>query len=116
MHGERLGSTRYATMMTGAGFTVEIGFDRLRIWLADQRRIKKVKTSDLESVSIQPNGHTKLALRLQKDFVIPTSHKEAVQLVNALDSVIAERRAVDLRRRLAGVRARREKSKGEGIG
>ena len=94
-----LESTGYATTITGAAFTVEITFSRLRIWLADYKRLKTVKSSSLESVRIQPNGYTKLILQLKADLVIPTSHGEAVQLAGALNSLISEKRAVEIRRK-----------------
>jgi len=99
MHGELLESTGYATTITGAAFTVEITFNMLRIWLADYKRLKAVKSSSLESVRIQPNGFTKLILQLKADIVIPTSHGEAVQLARALNSLISEKRAVEIRRK-----------------
>ena len=96
-----LESTGYATTITGAAFTVEITFSRLRIWLADYKRLKTVKSSSLESVRIQPNGYTKLILQLKGDLIIPTSHGEAVQLARALNSLISEKRAVEIRRKQA---------------
>jgi hypothetical protein len=93
-----LESTGYATTITGMAFTAEITFNRLRIWLADYKRLKTVNSSSLESVRIQPNGYTKLILQLKADLVIPTSHGEAVQLARALNSLISEKRAVETRR------------------
>lgn len=96
-----LESTGYATTITGAAFTAEITFSRLRIRLADYKRLKIVKSSSLESVRIQPNGYTKLILQLRGDLIIPTSHGEAVQLARALNSLISEKRAVEVRRKNA---------------
>ena len=98
-----LESTGYATTITGAAFTAEITFNRIRIWLADYKSLRIVKSSILESVSIQPNGYTKLILQFNADLVIPTSHGEAVQLARALNSLISEKRAVEIRRKQAAV-------------
>jgi len=96
-----LESTGYATTITGAAFTAEITFKRIRIWLADYKSLRIVKSSSIMSVRIQPNGFTKLILQLKADIVIPTSHGEAVQLARALNSLISEKRAVEIRRKNA---------------
>jgi hypothetical protein len=92
-----LESTGYATTITGAAFTAEITFKRIRIWLADYKSLRIVKSSSLESVRIQPNGYTKLILQFNADLVIATSHGEAVQLAKALNALISERQAVETR-------------------
>ncbi len=100
--GEELSrSTGYHKAIDGVAFRAEIRFESVRFWLPDQRRVRVVRTSNLESVGIQPNGHTKLVLRLQKDLIIPTTSREAVQLANALDVLLGEWRAVELRREQA---------------
>src|SRR3972149_7622464 len=91
--------SQYPSRITGAAFNAEIGFYRSKFWLADEGKRRLVRTSDLRSVRIQPNGYTKLVLRLRKDLLIPTSHSEAIQLVKALNALLSERRAVEQRNR-----------------
>lgn len=101
MSEELFRSTGYATTIAGAAFRVEITFKMLRFWLPDQRRVRSVRTSNLQSVGIEPNGYTKLVLKLQGDITIPTSHEEAARLVKVLNALLAEKRAVEVRRKQA---------------
>lgn len=94
--------------ITGAAFTAEIGSRRIRFWLAYESRKRTIEVSDLRSVRIQPNGYTKLVLRLRKDLLVPTSHHEATQLVKTLNALLSERRATAQRRREAGREYRRK--------
>ncbi len=98
----------YPSKIAGAAFTAEIGFRRIKFWLTDQDRRRLVNVSNLQSVAVEPNGYTKLVLRLQKDVLIPTTRTEALGLVEALNALLSERRAADQRGREAGREARRK--------
>ncbi len=108
MENETAGLPDYPSKIAGAAFTAEIGFRRIKFWLADQDRRRLVNVSNLQSVVVEPNGYTKLVLRLQKDVVIPTTSTEALGLVKALNPLLSERRAADQRDREAGREARRK--------
>lgn len=93
--------SEYPLRISGAAFSADISFYRVKFWLADEGKRRIVRTSDLCSVRIQPNGYTKLILQLRKDLLIPTSHTEAVQLVKALNALLSEWSAVEQRREQA---------------
>ena len=111
MSEELFRSTGYATTIAGAAFRAEITFKMLRFWLPDQRRVRSVRTTDLQSVGIETNGYTKLVLKLQRDIMIPTSHEEAAGLVKVLDALLAEKRAVEVRRKQAAEAFQRSRTR-----
>jgi len=83
----------------GAAFSAELRFTRLKFWLLDEGKTKSVRTSDVQSVAIQPNGYIKIVVRYGKDLTIPTSSSEAVQLVKAVNALISEITSVELRKK-----------------
>jgi len=91
------GSWGYPREVEGSSFRVELGFHKLRVWLSGDDTPKVVKTEELQSAESQPDGSTKFAIRFKRDLIIPTSADESLQLVNAINALIDERRATELR-------------------
>ncbi len=102
-------SFAYPRSVTGAAFRAEIGFKRLRFWLPAEGERRTVNTSSVESVQVEPNGYTKIVVRLGKDLVIPSSQQESTQLVRALNAVISEVRAAKMMRERQAAAEMREK-------
>jgi hypothetical protein len=87
----------YPREVEGSSFRVELGFHKLRVWLSGDDTPKVVKTEELQSAESRPDGSTKFAIRFKRDLIIPTSADESLKLVNAINALIDERRATELR-------------------
>jgi len=87
----------YRREVEGSLFRVELGFNELHVWLSGEEKPRVIKTGELQSAITQPDGSTKLAIHLKKDLVIPTSADESLKLVDALNALLNERKAVELR-------------------
>ena len=87
----------------GAFFTAEIGHEK--IVFTFRRGVKterhEVGPADIQSVSIEPDGSTKLSIKLHRDLNVPSTQAESMTLKNVLDRVLEEVKAVELRRKEA---------------
>ncbi len=100
-----------AGTITGVSFTAEIGFEQIVFTFpndAVETERHAVKPEDIQSISIEPDGSTRLAIRFHRDLMIPTSKDESAKLQIALERVLGEVKAVELRRIEAGREARVE--------
>jgi len=76
---------------------VQLGFNELRVWLSGEEKPRIIKTEELQSAKSQADGSTKLAIRWKKDLVVFTSADESLKLVDALNALLNERKAVEIR-------------------
>ena len=95
--------------VTGALFTAEIGFKRIvfsfrKDGVEDERHT--VSPEEIQSVNIEPDWTTRVAIRLHRDLIVPSSKDESAELQLALERVLGEVKAVELRRIEAGKEAR----------
>ncbi len=99
-----------AGRIAGVFFTAEIGFKQIVFTFREdgaetERHV--VKPEDIQSVSVEPDGSTKLAIRLHRDLTVPTTLDESSELEIALERVLEEVKAVELRKIEAGREARK---------
>lgn len=80
--------------LDGSTVKAELKFDQLKVWFLSEGTRKTVRTDRILSVTIEPNGYTKLNLAFRKDILLPTSQGEAVQLVKELNAIISEKTAI----------------------
>lgn len=94
--------------LDGSAVKAELKFDQLKVWFLSEGTRKTVRTDRILSVTIEPNGYTKLNLAFRKDILLPTSQGEAVQLVKELNAIISEKTAIEAISRAAahGIRKR----------
>jgi len=85
--------------INGAFFAAEIGYEK--IVFTFKRGVEterhEVRPSDIRSVSVESDGSTKLAIRLHRDLTIPSTRAESMTLRDALERVLEEVKAADLR-------------------
>ena len=87
----------YPRKVEGSSFRLELGFKELRLWLSGDDKPKSINTEKLQSAKTQPDGSTKLALQFERDVTVPTTAEESAKLVEALNSLLGERKAAELR-------------------
>ncbi len=101
-----------AETVTGVFFTAVIGF-KLIVFTFRKDEVETerhtVKPEEIQSINTEPDGSTRLAIRLHRDLTIPASKDESAELQIALQRVLGEVKAVELRRIEAGREARVEK-------
>jgi len=88
----------------GAFFTAEIGYERIVLTFKHgvETERHEVRPADIQSISVDPEGSTKLAIRLHRDLTVPSTQAESVTLRDALERVLEEVKAVELRNEEAG--------------
>jgi len=87
--------------VTGALFTAEIGFKRIVFSFRKdgvEHERHTVNPEEIQGVNIEPNWSTRLAIRLHRDLVIPSSKDESTELQLALERILEETKAAELRR------------------
>ena len=87
----------YPRKVEGSSFRLELGFKELRLSLSGDDKPKSINTEKLQSAKTQPDGSTKLALQFERDVTVPTTAEESAKLVEALNSLLGERKAAELR-------------------
>ncbi len=87
----------YLREFTGSSFRVKLEFHELTLWLAGEEKPRVIKTSELRGVKTLPDGSTKLDLQFKKDVIIPSLAAESLWLADAVNVLLAERRATELR-------------------
>ena len=98
----------YPREVVGSSFRVELGFHELRVFLSDRDKPRIIKTEELQRAEAQPDGSTKLAIRFKRDLAVPTSGTESMALVAAVNSLLNERRATELRDKKAAEALRQQ--------
>ncbi len=88
----------------GAFFTAEIGFEKIIFTFKHgvETERHEVRPADIQSVSVESDGSTKLAIRLHRDLTVPSTQTESVTLRDALERVLEEVKEVELRNEEAG--------------
>lgn len=92
----------YPKKVEGSSFKVELSFHELRVWLTGEEKPRVIKTEELQGARSEPDGSTKLDLHLRRDLTIPSSAAESLKLVDALNALLNERRATEVRDKEAG--------------
>ncbi len=87
----------YPREVRGASFRVELSFHEVHVWLSSDEKPRVIKAEELQGAESQPDGSTKLALRFKRDLIVPSSAAESSKLVVALNALLNERKAVELR-------------------
>ena len=105
----------YPKTVEGASFRVELGFHELRLWMTGGDKPRLIKTGKLQSPRTQPDGSTKLALQFERDLIIPTTVQESVKLVEALNALLGERTAAELRDEQAARELRQRLREGQRV-
>ncbi len=83
----------------GCLFTAEIGFEKIVFTFKHgvESERHEVRPADIQSVSVESDGSTKLRIRLHRDLTVPSTLAESVTLKNALERVLEEVKEAELR-------------------
>ncbi len=83
----------------GGLFTAEIGYEKIVFTFKCGVETKRheVRPADIQSVSVESDGSTKLRIRLHRDLTVPSTLAESTTLKNALERVLEEVKEAELR-------------------
>lgn len=92
----------------GSAVKAELKFDQLKVWFLSEGTRKTVRTDRILSVTIEPNGYTKLNLAFQKRYPPAYVSGRSCPARKGLNAIISEKTAIEAISRAAahGIRKR----------